>query len=97
MSSATVVNTQEKNDFSNYVFHLWTSKTPPIKYLTELLKDLINDGVDGLICEKNTPENLADNITKLYENTDLFNTLQKNIWDKSKKYMWNSIPSLKID
>ena len=36
--------TQTNNDFSNYIFHLWTSKTPPIKYLTELLKDLITEG-----------------------------------------------------
>jgi len=32
------------DNFENYVFHLWTSKTPPIKYLTELLKDLLTDG-----------------------------------------------------
>ena len=32
------------NDFSKYLFHLWTSKTPPIKYLTELLKDLLTEG-----------------------------------------------------
>ena len=42
--STTVANALEKNDFSNYVFHLWTSKTPPIKYLTELLKDLLTEG-----------------------------------------------------
>jgi len=35
---------KENNDFSNYLFHLWTSKTPPIKYLTELLKDLLTEG-----------------------------------------------------
>ena len=39
-------NQQEEpqNDFSKYSFHLWTSKTPPIKYLTELLKDLLTEG-----------------------------------------------------
>ena len=31
------------NDFANYIFHLWTSKTSPIKYLTELLKDLLTE------------------------------------------------------
>ena len=36
--------TQANTDFSNYIFHLWTSKTPPIKYLTELLKDLLTEG-----------------------------------------------------
>lgn len=29
---------------SNYKFHLWTSKTPPIKYLSELLRDLLTEG-----------------------------------------------------
>ena len=38
------ISTTNKNDFSKYVFHLWTSKTPPIKYLTELLKDLLTEG-----------------------------------------------------
>lgn len=39
-----IVAANTNNDFSNYVFHLWTSKTPPIKYLTELLKDLLTEG-----------------------------------------------------
>jgi proliferating cell nuclear antigen len=34
----------DKKDFSKFIFHLWTSKTQPIKYLTELLKDLLTDG-----------------------------------------------------
>jgi proliferating cell nuclear antigen len=33
----------QTNDFNNYIFHLWTSKTSPIKYLTELLKDLLTE------------------------------------------------------
>lgn len=28
----------------DYHFYLWTSKTPPIKYLTELLRDLLTEG-----------------------------------------------------
>lgn len=31
------------SDFSEFVFHLWTSKTPPIKNLAELLRDLLTD------------------------------------------------------
>mgnify|MGYP003338601772 FL=1 len=31
-------------EFANYAFHLWTSKTPPIKYLAELLRDLLTEG-----------------------------------------------------
>ena len=35
------MNEEDKQD---YVFYLWTSKTPPIKYLTELLRDLLTEG-----------------------------------------------------
>ena len=42
--SASVVAKHDTAEISNYSFHLWTSKTPPIKYLTELLKDLLTEG-----------------------------------------------------
>ena len=32
------------DEFNNFLFHLWTSKTPPIKYLSELLRDLLTEG-----------------------------------------------------
>ena len=31
-------------DLKDYSFYLWTSKTPPIKYLIELLRDLLTEG-----------------------------------------------------
>ena len=31
-------------DIDKYSFHLWTSKTLPIKYLSELLRDLLTEG-----------------------------------------------------
>jgi len=42
--ASTAVATPNNTDFANYMFHLWTSKTAPIKYLTELLKDLLTEG-----------------------------------------------------
>ena len=44
VDTTTSNNPTQQNDFSKYLFHLWTSKTPPIKYLTELLKDLLTEG-----------------------------------------------------
>lgn len=32
------------SSFDNYVFHLWTSKTGPLRYLSELLRDLLTEG-----------------------------------------------------
>lgn len=31
-------------NLEEYLFYLWTSKTPPIKYLMELLRDLLTEG-----------------------------------------------------
>ena len=41
---AAAATTTTNQDLANYQFHLWTSKTAPIKYLTELLKDLLTEG-----------------------------------------------------
>jgi proliferating cell nuclear antigen len=44
-SSTEIIPPSAANsDFSDYLFHLWTSKTPPIKNLAELLKDLLTEG-----------------------------------------------------
>lgn len=32
------------SNLENYVFHLWTSKTGPLRYLSELLRDLLTEG-----------------------------------------------------
>lgn len=32
------------NNMNDYIFYIWTSKTAPIKYLTELLRDLLTEG-----------------------------------------------------
>ena len=48
MSSTEVVEKKKNSinnaEFANYIFHLWTSKTPPIKYLAELLRYLLTEG-----------------------------------------------------
>jgi len=43
-ANSTMTTNNTNKDLSNYQFHLWTSKTAPIKYLTELLKDLLTEG-----------------------------------------------------
>lgn len=41
----------------DYKFYLWTSKTPPIKYLIELLRDILTEG--NLECKPDTIRMLA--------------------------------------
>lgn len=37
-------SSDNKNEMDDYLFYLRTAKTPPIKYLMELLRDLLNEG-----------------------------------------------------
>ena len=44
MLDSIITIMEDSTDSNNYNFHLWTSKTPPIKYLSELLRDLLTEG-----------------------------------------------------
>lgn len=42
------------------------------------IADIVTDGVDGLICEKRSPESLADRLQILFDNPQLRNRLGRN-------------------
>lgn len=59
--------------------------TPAVVYNVDGLRDSVRDNQTGLICAKNTPESLADNITRLFADQSLYRTLQQNAWTWSKE------------
>ncbi len=59
--------------------------TPAIAYNVDGLRDAIKNNQTGLLCDKNNPENLAEKITDILKNPELYKTLQKNGWDWSKE------------
>ena len=59
--------------------------TPAIVYNVDGLRDSVKDNETGLICQKNTPENLAENMVKLWQDQEKYNTLRKNGWQWSKE------------
>lgn len=63
--------------------------TPAVVYNVPGLRDSTKNGVTGLICAKNTPENLAKNVIKLLEDKFLYETLQKNAYQWSKNFTWD--------
>lgn len=63
--------------------------TPTVVYNVPGLRDSTKNGVTGLICTKNTPEDLAKNVIKLLENKSLYKTLQKNAHQWSKNFTWD--------
>lgn len=67
--------------------------TPIVAYRSSGLVDSVKEGESGLICSKNSPENMAGNIKNLLANHKLYLKLQDGAirwsgmfsWEKSKK------------
>jgi len=59
--------------------------TPAIVYNADGLRDSVKNYITGIICSKNSPENLANNIFLLYKNKDLYQKLRFNAWRWSKE------------
>lgn len=54
--------------------------TPAVVYNVDGLRDAVKNNQTGFICNKNTPENLAERIIDIFKNQELYKTLQKNGW-----------------
>lgn len=63
--------------------------TPAVVYNVPGLRDSTKNGVTGLICVQNTPENLAKNVIKLLKDKSLYKTLQRNAHQWSKNFTWD--------
>ncbi|MCX6759633.1 MAG: glycosyltransferase family 4 protein [Candidatus Nealsonbacteria bacterium] len=59
--------------------------TPAIVYNVDGLRDSVKNNETGLICQRNTPENLAKNITELFNDQEKFRNLRINAWQWSKE------------
>jgi len=58
--------------------------TPAIVYNADGLRDSVQDQKTGIICQQNTPQNLAQNIIQLLNNQEKYQQLQTNAWEWSK-------------
>lgn len=59
--------------------------TPAIVYNADGLHDSVKNGETGIVCEANTPKNLAENIIKLLKKKEEYERLRKNGWEWSKE------------
>lgn len=64
--------------------------TPSIVYDVEGLRDLVEDGVNGLKVKKNNYIELSKNIVKLFDNKSLYDKLKFNAKESSKLYNWDN-------
>jgi len=59
--------------------------TPAVVYNADGLRDSVKNNETGLICQKNTPENLAENVINLLSNQDRYAKLRLNAWRWSRE------------
>jgi len=59
--------------------------TPAVAYNVDGLADSIIHNKTGLLCSKNTPQNLAENIITLLQDSIRYETLRRNAWTHSKQ------------
>lgn len=75
--------------------------TPVVAYKSPGLIDSVKDGINGLICNENTPEDMADKVSALLEDQKLYARLQRGAklwasrfnWARSRKLSLNLIES----
>lgn len=63
--------------------------TPVVAYSARGLVDSVRDGVSGVLCKNNTPEDMAKNVLQISVDKDLYSSLQKGSKKWSKNFSWD--------
>lgn len=71
--------------------------TPVVAYKSAGLVDSVKNGQSGIIVEKNSPEEIADEVFNILENEKLFNKLRDGAVSWSKRFSWNDSRKKSLD
>ena len=69
---------------------------PVISYNSAGLIDSVRDGVSGIICKENSPKDLANNVLRVFNDKDLYMSLQKGAINWSKQFSWEKSKKLSL-
>lgn len=81
--------TSIKEGWGIIVIEASTCGTPAVVYNIDGLRDSVINNKTGLICSRNNPQNLAENIIKLMKNKNLYNIMKRKSWERSKEFSWD--------
>lgn len=84
-----LVSTSVREGWGIVIIEAAACGTPAVTYKIAGLVDSVKDGKTGLICQKNSPEELARKITKIISDKQLRLRLSKNALEYSRKFDWN--------
>ncbi len=63
--------------------------TPAVAYNTQGLRDVVQSGVTGLLCNENTPGDIARCVLQLLRNSATYRSMQKAAEAHAKRYTWD--------
>lgn len=90
MSRAHIlVSASLKEGFGLTIPEAGSVHTPAIVYRTAGLSDIVIDGKSGIICKKNTPQELSHAVLRIWQDKILYGKLSEGAYEESKKYSWN--------
>ncbi|MCL5004212.1 MAG: glycosyltransferase family 4 protein [Patescibacteria group bacterium] len=71
--------------------------TPAVVYNVDGLRDSVLDGQTGLVCQNNSPKELAELCLKVYNDSEFYERLRVKAWENSKNYVSEKTVSEFID
>ena len=70
--------------------------TPVVAYNSPGLTDSVKNGLNGIICDKNTPDSMAKNVVELLGNREKYRKLAKGAVGWAGKFTWNRSKKLSL-
>jgi glycosyltransferase involved in cell wall biosynthesis len=98
-SSKVFVLPSEREGFGLVIIEANACKLPVISISHEMsaVRELVQDGVNGFLVSRGSPDEIADVILKLISDDTLREQLAENGFEMSKKFAWSDISKSIID
>ena len=84
--------------FGMVLLDAWANGTPVVVWDRPLFRDIVQDGVDGLLASPDGPMGLADAIRPLLEDGPLAMSMGRSGYEKVRsRYSWNKVTNAYLD
>lgn len=71
--------------------------TPVVAYRSRGLVDSVKDGISGILCDKNTPSEMAKKVEELVGDSERLKQLSKSSVEWSKNFTWEKSRNLSLE
>lgn len=96
-SSHILISPSVKEGFGLTIPEAGSMGVPSVVYNSLGLSDIVINRKTGIICERNTPENISENILTLLNNATLYEKLCEGVRKESVKYDWDKTARIALE